>query len=400
MNTQNIQSEPKVWRGEHTSWFWFKTAVWFFLSSFLLFEVMIPVAITSYIVGLVIILWGITYIQADPPHKALITKFGQLLWKKNAEDNFIPVVKEEGFRWIFLDGIWFGKIVFSVEKKNFDYPPQTIMTPDNGRIKVPKSFTFIPDEENIVNFIKYGKAEGVIETLDEVAAEKLRIFALSKHEGPQNWKDLMAAKEEAVAVILKAIVGDEVWTQIHPEIPTGKLLKYFHKPIPVPPFENEKVEWGENWLRVKEILEKMAPEAQTELKKKVEERASFIEAIRRGNGTQQIPQFGIILNRFNLGEMEPIGELARTIDLKVGEEQERNAEVFETGTELAQATALKDEFAKQGKEVSIEDAYRKIMEWKLTKQGRGFTIPSGVDALEAIAKAITIWTLNQKGGKS
>jgi uncharacterized protein YndB with AHSA1/START domain len=89
-----------------------------------------------------------------------------------------------------------------------------------------------------------------------------------------------------------------------------------------------------------------------------------------------------------LGEIIGEGETAKAAEKLAREEQERRAEVFEVETDLLKAGKLVEAAKNDGKPISVEKAYRIVLEWKATRDGQGFTIPGLVDELGPISKAL------------
>lgn len=328
------------------------------------------------------ILQSLRKIPAQPPHKGIL-----IIWGKRQE-----TIKDEGWNSFPLYPWWHGFIPINVTKVNQDLPEQLVRTPDRAESGIPISLTWTPDKndpKSLIEFLNTGGENGIKTILEDIVRERLREWAFSIDEGPKDWQELMGAREEAVAILLKAIVGEEL-TAIPPlaqSIPTSIWLKYFispHKTLT----ENEQKVAGKNWENVDELLHPLQPDEVEKIKKAVEDRRKEIKLAQQGNGNFAFSQLGIILNRLNIGEIKPKGDLAKVAELEARETQERKGEIFEVDTDLMKARRLV-EVAKEKKEnLSLQQAFQIIMEWKATREGRGFTIPGLSLAVRENLKAI------------
>lgn len=273
------------------------------------------------------VIQGLRQIPAQPPTKGILTIFGRRLPKiLNEGWNFFPI-----YPWVV------GFIPVNVTKINQDLTPKDLRTPDLAEIEVSVSLTWTPsiegDPTSLISFLNAGGEEGVKTILEDIVGEKLRIWAIATVEGPQTWREAVKAADEAVQILIAGVAGEAL-----PADPT--------------------------------------------------ERAEAMGRIRRGNGVQPIPTLGITLNRLNVTRVKPKGELAKVAELQAKEEQERRGEVFEVGTDLMKAHQLIGAAAAAGQTLTIEDAFRIVMEWKATREGHGFTIPGISPTIAEIVKTI------------
>jgi regulator of protease activity HflC (stomatin/prohibitin superfamily) len=365
-------------------------------------------AIIMVIIGialLVQVLAGFKKILADPPHVAVPTFLGKRL----------PKVMKEGLNY-FLGYPWLmNYIEINVQYKKLSFT-QVVRSPKLGELRVPIEIGWIPAKDDgklLITYLNVGREE--VETfLRSTITQRLREWALSPIEGPRNAKELMSAQEEAIAVLLRTVVGveeeekkEERLEEIPSDIPTSILFKYFSKPRKMLNI-NEFQDWGEEkgWEKAeKNLLKKIREdhldedeawkrawsflseeerwgkikrqlgEKEREIEEKVNRRKEIVKEIIGGRGNLKIPSLGIILLRFNIGEIEAIGELAKTMEYREKEEQERRGEIFEIETDLMKAEKIIKTAKEKGEELSLRDAYQIVMEWKATHEGRGFTIP-------------------------
>lgn len=362
-------------------------------------------ALIFFLVG-AFFLQGLRRIEANPPHVALVTIFGE----RNAR------YKREGWRFFPIYPYWYGFVEINVFKVNQDLEEQIVRTPDRAELGIPISITWTPDYEGIPDpknpekFLKKGAEQlitflnsrgetGVRTILQDIVRERLREWAFSNIEGPQNWQEAMGAQEEAVEVLLKAILG-EALDLIPSAVPTPILMKYFSNPQK-PLTETEQKKWGENWIKVTEkFQEEATKKGKTEeqyieeIKEAVNKRQKDVAKARQGNGRFHLSQLGIVINRLNIDEIKLKGKLAEAAEFEVKEKQERIGEIFEIKTDVLKALQLVKHFKKMGEKIPISDAFRIIMEWKTTREGKGFTIPGIAPALADLAKIFL-----SKGGK-
>lgn len=241
-----------------------------------------------------------------------------------------PIIKNEGWRFFPIYPWWRGAVLVNVTKVNQDLQEQTVRTPDLAELSIPVSLTWTPDKnsaERLIEFLNSGGESGVKNILQDIVRERLREWAIATTEGPQKWQDAMKAQDEATKILVAEITGIE--------------------PDP-----------------------------------------DIVRRIRQGNGIEPIPQLGIILNRLNVGEIKPQGQLAKAAESEVKEVQERRGEVFEVETDLLKAQQLVAAAAARSEVLSTQQAFQIIMEWKATREGRGFTIPGVSPVIAEIAKAI------------
>lgn len=280
------------------------------------------------------ILQGLRRIPAEPPHAGVRTIAGK-------RDGTRPVVKE-GWRFFPIYPYWHGVVMVNVKKVDFDLPEQKVRTPDFAELSIPVSITWTPDTDsanNLINFLNTGKHAGFQSILDNIVSERLRIWANSEEQGPQTWKEAIRANKDASAILLKAILGEEL-SHIPSEIPTPILLKYFDVPRKKPT-ESEAKTWGDNWNVISEQLSRLSDEDREKIKVAIKKRREDIQAASAGNGKFCIPQFGTKINRLNIGEIKILGELGKAAEFAAREEREREAETIELRHIAKRARALK-----------------------------------------------------------
>jgi len=291
------------------------------LASGILASFVTPLGIPVLCLGLLGLVLCLKKIPADPPHLGLVTFRG-----KRTEE-----VKEEG--WQFLAPFFpvlYDVILINVERKNQDLPAETVRTPDLAQLEIPISMTWTPgspkEEDNgkfLINYLNNGGENGVKAIIADIVQERVREWAFAENEGPKTFQEAIGAKGDAVAILIKAIAGEDL-ERIPSSIPTKILSNYFEEKTPT---DNEK-DWGENWEKVKEILDE---ENEITVEMAIEERKKIIQKIKVGNGTQPVEQLGITFNRLNIKDIiiKPGSQLEIAAEKKVTEEREKDAEKTE-----------------------------------------------------------------------
>lgn len=176
-------------------------------------------------------------------------------------------IKREGWRFFPLYPFLYGAILVDMTKKNQDLPPQVVRTIDLAELQFTVSLTWTPNENYAIEYLNHGGETGIKNVLSDMVRERMRQWAISSDKGTKRWEYLLDARDEATASLIDDIVG-------LPAHPAG--------------VEHDRA----------------------------------IQRIKTGNGVQSIPQLGITLNRLNITEIRPIGELARTAERLVKEQQE------------------------------------------------------------------------------
>lgn len=248
------------------------------------------------------ILQGMRQLPADPLTIGIRTYLGT------------PRNKTVGSGWSFFFGYPYldGYIEVNAAKVSQDIQLE-MLTPDEASNKIPVSIEWEFDPTNPLPYLQSGKEEGVKEILANIVTEIIREWVNSKLKGPQNYDELREAGEEAINIILKAILGEsEKLGKIPFEIPTPILLKYFHEPRK-DPTKNEEVVWGKDWERVREALNALPEDEQRRIKDAIEHRRDQIQKARQGLGDFQKQELGIKILRLTLGNIEPSGEILKKL---------------------------------------------------------------------------------------
>lgn len=344
-----------------TTWILGNFAIWFFIEKdFYLYNGLLGFAPLA--IGSLLLINCIEDIIAKPPNVALV------VYRKER----IPVTKKEGFRVFFKRfPIFYDYFLVNVEKRNQDLPSETVRTPDLGLLKIPISITWTPGAPEIknipgkskteidrinsvingkylINYINHGEDEGeegkedkkgIRNILADIVKERVREWAMSPIEGPQTYIHALGAQQAAVAILLKAIAGEELEPHIpskYQDIPTAILICYFSKPQIAPTTENQRKRWGstekgkeDEWTQIDKRFENKEDE-KAKLEKLIDERRTNIKKVQRGNGTQGVFALGITINRLNIGEVEidPSTELAKMAGQRAAQEERMKAKTL------------------------------------------------------------------------
>lgn len=238
-----------------------------------------------------IILQGIRNIPAEPPHKGVVTRFGERTGK----------VIKEGWHWFFLYPWWSGVVLIDMTAKNQDFVPGDVRTAeDMAELEVKASLTFKPDPDNLINYLNFGGEKGIKDVMDDVIPEAIRELAANPDKKPNTWEDAVKMKPVFLAEIVATVIGKDLAT--------------------MPPDE----------------LNKLARD------------------LRRGNGSIQLETLGIIISRLNVTDVNPKGELAKAAEQEAVEKRQKKAEEVEIGNVIARIKELMAPSLGYSKEQALE----------------------------------------------
>lgn len=349
-------------------------------------------AIGIFVILLGLILQGMHRVENNPPNRALVTFFGKRIGRE----------KKEGWRFFFLQPFVFGHIDVNVERRS-KKPSIEVRTPDNAKSVVPIAYTYIIHDIKV--FLDNKGEGGVEEQIEGKLAERTREWAVSPNEGPANWEELRQSELEAVSTLAKRLGANSLTNIPFQKIPTIILMKYFSEPKPKEAVTEREKDWigpNKDWAPVREELSKLSEEEQEGLEKAVKNRREEIENLRAGSGSIEIGDLGITIKHLNLGEIKVQDETAKAAESKAREEQERRGEIFEIETDSMKAQKLIEAVEEANKKItdvdakqklSFEEAYRMILDYKMTKDGHGFAVPGLAPALASLVATFL------KGGK-
>lgn len=276
-----------------------------------------------------VVLKGLRNISASPLQNAIVTFLGK------------PTGQVYGPGWhsFLLYPLVYGYIPVSATKvaKTF---PLTVNTPDTIRLNTEVNLDFQFDKDNPIAFLESGGEAGVEKILSEIISERVREWSTSKVEGPQTWQEAREARGEAVAVLFKAILEDEL-EPIPSTIPTSALLRYFAEPQK-PPYASETNKWGADWNKLKAKLP-IDPEELKRLRKSVETRRGQIQGVRSGKGGIAKRSLGIKILRLGIGDIEVPKSIEDAAAEEPAAELKKRAEAIRNETEKANLKNLEEE---------------------------------------------------------
>jgi regulator of protease activity HflC (stomatin/prohibitin superfamily) len=321
---------------------------------------------------------SIRVVPADPPHKAILVFLGKRQ----------KIVLNEGWNWLPLSPIIFDAILIEVRKVNQDLTEQEVRTPDYASLLMKISITWTPGRkgtneeqaEALIEYLNSGEKEGVKTIIEDVIKDRLRAWAFSEEGGPSDWKEAIGAKDDAVAILLKAILGDEL-PRVDSDIPTQVLLRYFQG---LKPLRIQAETYGKNWEVLEQELNKLSEDSRRILKEQVERRLMVIKKIRRGNGAFYMPSLGITINRFTIDEIALSGQTKEAVESRAREAYEREADEIEIRNVLQRTRELMQDLgisAEQALEI-VQTERGKVV--KSIKEGKINISPETRETLERI----------------
>jgi regulator of protease activity HflC (stomatin/prohibitin superfamily) len=260
------------------------------------------------------------------PYVGLITIWG----KRKQDEQQKSVYVGEGWHFLPLFPYWYNVILINMERVTFSVIMETAMTPDRTFSKVPITLTYRKNKDRLCEFINSGKDEGVQKQLHGKIEERIREWCMDNEGGPADWIELQKSHLEGTSILAKKIAGNSLKEvpKFAQDIPTWIWLRYYSQPRPTVLLKNEKA-WGEKWEKVSEFENTLKTNEVNELKVQVEERRNQIDKLRTGTGTIEVQDLGIIIERLNIGNIDPLGDVALAADKEAKEEQERKAEALE-----------------------------------------------------------------------
>lgn len=322
-----------------------------------------------------------------------IVHVGVLVFMGKRTNKVLP----EGWHYLPLYPIVFRVALIKAEKNNKDLPEQQVRTPDYAESGVKIGLTWMAGsleatkEEQaslLQTFLNSGGREGVERIMVDVVSDRLRMWTFSKEEGPATWQELMGATDETVAVLIRAILGDNI--NHIPYLPTDVLLRYYNIPQK-PPLEYQKAKWGKiakngsEWERLEAELGRLRTAGHLdELESAVRERQRIIKEIKEGNGRCTIKSLGITLNRFTM-TVELKGGVADAATKRAQEVEERAAERTETNHFVELVTGFRrKKFSNAEAAEMAQIALGKFEKVKKTKDEKKHEISVSPELIKAI----------------
>ncbi len=306
-----------------------------------------------------IYLHGWRRIPADPPHKGQVTIFG-----KRLEGVFL----DEGWHWLLLPGLVDGFILIEVKKISFVVTSATTRTPDGAMSKVPVNVVIRPADKFLMNYQNSGGEQGVTVILTHTIEGRVREWADGDQEGPTTWQELNQSRMEAVIILAKKIVGDQLpqVPSFAQHVPTWIWLRFFAKPRPTAHkcLTNEKFWMENNWEKVQDVLRQIKADhgkpGLVMLKQAVDKRREEIEKLISGKGKIVIESLGVTLEQLNLGDIDVLGEVAKKADAAAKEELDKASEEKELTHMAKRINKMKKKESEGGAELSQAEAIEQV----------------------------------------
>lgn len=337
-------------------------------------------------------------IPATPPHEGILVFLGERQ----------KIVLKEGWNWVPLRPFVFDVILIKVEKVVQELPEHVVRTPDLAKIGAEISMAWIPGikntegityEDSLINYLNTGGEDGVRKNLSDMTEGRLRTWAASDQEGPSDWVEAMASKDEALEVLLKAILGDSL-PKVDSDIPTTAWMKYFSRPRKRPSLNEIRMGWAvkdpadpsQLWAGLQTEFAKLSPEARGALEGQVRLRAEAVRKIKEGiqnleDGQGMFSQkaLGITILRFTVNAISVKGQTAESAELDAKEKREAKGETREIRNLSKRIKRLR----KGNPEMSLEEAVRivQIQQGKISEsviRVLGASTDLGQDVLAAL----------------
>ena len=244
--------------------------------------------------------------------------------------------RKEGWTYLLFYPWYTNVILIDMQRQSFDVVEEKALTPDKAESRVPILVTWRPLESRLNEYINSKEKAGVEALLTGKIKERIREWCMGDEEGPATWEELNKSRLEGTSILVTKIAHNslEEIPEFAQEVPTWIWLRYYTRPQPRIPLENEKI-WSENdWLKVKEKLALLNTTEISELEKSVKKRRDQIEDLRNREGKIVIGDLGIQLEGLNMEDVDVLGEVAKKAESEAKEKQERLAEMRETETVL------------------------------------------------------------------
>jgi len=180
-----------------------------------------------------------------------------------------PIIKKEGWRFFApYFPFFYDAVLVLVQKNDTDFHPKQVRSSDGAELEIRIAVTWTPDKSNGQNLIEYintGAKDGVENMLDDIVEEACRQWAIR-----QTWQECQRNRDKLARLLVGRITKNK-----------GRDLTF------------------------------------------------IINSLRLGNGDARIQSLGIVMNRFNVGEIELKGELAKAAERTAVETRQMEAEKTE-----------------------------------------------------------------------
>jgi len=198
--------------------------------------------------------------------------------------------------------LYFAPVPGIEEELEFAVP---MRIPDNSEIEVPFFLYFVIDERNPKQFFIAGGLDTVKEKLQDLTEEVLREFLASSDRGPKTLADARESTFETFNLVLEVLFARD-FHRIDAKVPTEILIRFFANRLT----QKEKEDW-------RDYLDELRrdPARQDELNQQVKDRRQLIEDAKIGKIRDgRLFNFGIIVTRLGLKNIEPTGKTEEGVD--------------------------------------------------------------------------------------
>jgi len=275
---------------------------------------------------------GIVEVPADPPHKAIL-----VFLKKRRR-----MVLDEGWHWLPLYPFIFSFILIKAGKKTRNFEPQEVRTPDNALLDIKTAATWIPgidgSPDSYITYLNSGGEEGVEKILHNAIEDRSKTWARSNREGPSNWMEAQANKDDAHEVLAKATMREN-FEPIDSIVPTGTWMRFFDSPQSEPTQYDAlpKNGWAHkdqstndwNWDGLQRYYDSLPAEERDRIRAAIVKRKDMVRSIREGNAVFYNRSLGITIVMFVVNEIKVKGAVADAADKEEKENRERRADTVE-----------------------------------------------------------------------
>ncbi len=168
-----------------------------------------------------------------------------------------------------------------------------------SKISMRNNLYLIIDPNNPVKLIEIGGLPEVFERLQQQMGQRERIWISSEEEGPQDVGQAIGMKDEALHAILRMIFKDDL-SRLAPDIPDELILKFINRHELS---AKEKELMAERW-------DPKDPAEKEKILKAGEDLLTLIRETRDGESSIVLHSLGVIITRFGIDEIAPVGPTA------------------------------------------------------------------------------------------
>lgn len=301
-----------------------------FLSGIGLFTVNFFLALLAIATGIAMIGFGLKEIQANPPHKGLITLWGARQTEV-LNEGYVLVAPYFPF---FLDFIpvkmatinidFIIDVSCKVSEEGHNDPAEQTAFIIGAQVKLRVGITYKPSAvpSEMIQFLNNNGEAGVKTILDNVVPQTIR------QEGSKySLEQLTESREPLIIELFRRLIAED--------------------------------------------LSSMTAEERNEFSR---------------NGRRDIHGLGIVITKINVGTPEAGDEIKKAAESRQKEEFERRGEVYEVETEMMQAEKLKAAYGRAGETKTLHECILEIRRRKTIREGKGQVLD--IPGLEAIGSAL------------